>query len=85
MDPELVIIAGSIEHLHSRGLLNALVDGSVPSSEAVGEAIMGLLSAMMQAERLIRQSSARQLVKIILCCLPTTPYCPNYCSLCMLW
>ena len=39
MDPELVIKAGSNDHLQSRGFLNALIDGSKPSSEAVGEAI----------------------------------------------
>ena len=58
VDPERVIIAGSNDQ-------NALVDGSVPSSEAVGEAIMTLLSAMVEAVRSIRQSFARQLVKII--------------------
>ena len=65
VDPEVVIIAGSNDHLQSMGLLNALVDGSVPSSEAMGEAIMTLLSALLEAERSIRQSFARQLVKII--------------------
>ena len=65
VDPEVVIIAGSNDHLQSRGLLNSLVDGSVPSSEAVGEAIMTLLSAMVEAEKSIRQSFARHLVKII--------------------
>ena len=65
MDPYVVIIAGSNDHLQSRGLLNALVDGSIPSSEAVGEAIMTLLSVMVEAERSIRQSFARQLVKRI--------------------
>ena len=65
VDPEVVIIAGSNNHLQSRGLLNALVDGSIPSSEAVGEAIMTLLSAMVDAERSIQQSFAWQLVKII--------------------
>ena len=65
MDPEVVIIAGSNDHLQSRGLLNALVDGSVPSSEAVGDAIMTLLSAILEAERSIRQIFARQLVKIV--------------------
>ena len=65
LDPEVVIIAGSNEHLQSKGLLSSLVDGTVPSSEAVGEGIMTLLSGMVEAEKSIRQSFARQLVKII--------------------
>ena len=72
VDPEVVLIAESNDHLQSRGLLNALVDGSVPSSEAVGEAIMTLLSAMVEAERSIRQSFVRQLVMIIFV------LCPGY-------
>ena len=64
MDPEVVMIAGSNDHLQSRGLLNALIDGSSPSSEAVVEAIMTLLAAMLEAERSIRQNFARQLVML---------------------
>ena len=44
VDPEIMIIARSNDHIQSKGLLNALVGGSVPSSEAVGKAIMTLLS-----------------------------------------
>ena len=55
LDSEVVIKVGSIDHLQSRGLLTALIDGSTPSSEAVGEAIMTLLSAMLEAERSIRR------------------------------
>ena len=67
LDPEVVIVAGSNDHLQSRGLLNALIDGSTPCSEAVGEAIMTLisLSAMTDAEKSIRRCFARQLVKVI--------------------
>ena len=54
VDPEVVIIAGSNDHLQSRGLLNALIDGFTPTSETVGEAIMTLLSAMLEAEKSIR-------------------------------
>ena len=63
--PEVVIIAGSNDHLQCRGLLNALIYGSTPSSEAMREANMTLLSAMLEAEKLIRQCFARQLVKVI--------------------
>ena len=77
VDPEIVIIAGSNDHLQSRGLLNALVDGSVPSSEAVGEAIMTLLSAMLEAERSVRQSFATQIVKIIFVLSPCYALLPE--------
>ena len=65
VDPDAVRISGSVDQLQSRGFLNALIDGSTPSSEAVGEVIMTLLSAMTKAEKSIRQSFARQLVKVI--------------------
>ena len=65
VDPEVVRIGGSNDHLQSRGILNALVDEFTPSSEAVWEAIMTLLSAMLEAEKSIRQCFARQLVKVI--------------------
>ena len=55
LDSEGVIKAGSNDHLQSRGLLTALIDGSTPSSEAAREAIMTLLSAILEAERSIRQ------------------------------
>ena len=59
VDPEVVIIAESYDHLHSRGLLNALIDGSTPSSEAVGE------GSMTEAEKSINQCFASQLVMVI--------------------
>ena len=46
MDPQVMIIAGSNDHLQSRGLLARLVDGSGPSNEVMAEAIMTLISAM---------------------------------------
>ena len=51
MDPQVDKIAESIDHLQSRGFLNSLVRGLSPSSEVIGEAIMTLLSAMMEAEQ----------------------------------
>ena len=70
LDLEVVIVAGSNDHLQRRGLLNALIDGFTPSPEAVGEAIMTLLSDMTEAEKLIRQCFARQLVKVIFVLCP---------------
>ena len=65
VDPVVARITGSNDLLQSRGLLNALTNGSTPSSEAIGEAIMKLLSAKLEAEKLIRHCFTRQLVKVI--------------------
>ena len=58
----MVIIAGSNNILQSKEVLNALIDGSTPSST--------LLSAMTEAEKSIRQSFARQMVKVIFVLFP---------------
>ena len=50
MDPQVMIIAGSNDHLQSRGLLARLTDGSVPSNEVMGETIMTLFSAMAEVQ-----------------------------------
>ena len=42
MDPQVIVVAGSIDHLQSRGLLTRLTDWSIPSNEVIGEAIMTL-------------------------------------------
>ena len=77
VDPEVVIIAGSNDHLQSRELLNALIDGSTTSLEAVGEAIMTLLSAMTEAKKSIRQCFERQLVKVIFVLSPSDASLPK--------
>ena len=48
-------IAGSNDHLKSRGLLARLTDGLIPSNEVMGEAIKTLLSAMTEVEIAVRQ------------------------------
>ena len=70
MDPQVVIKAGSNDHLQSRGLLNGLVDGSSASSEVIGEAIMTLLSAMMEAEKSVQRCFAMKLVKVVFILFP---------------
>ena len=55
LDPQVMIIAGSNDHLQSQGLLARLTDGSVPSNEVMGEAIMTLLPAMTEVEIAVRQ------------------------------
>ena len=49
MDPQVVVISGSNDHLQCRGLLISLVDGSCPNTEVIEEAIMTLLSAKVKS------------------------------------
>ena len=65
MEPQVIIIAGSNDHLQSRGLLSRLTDGSIPSNEIMGEAIMTLLSAMTEVESTVQRHYTRNVVKII--------------------
>ena len=53
-----MIIAGSNDHLKSRGLLARLPDGSVPSNEVTGE-------AMAEVQVAVRQGFTRNAVKIV--------------------
>ena len=50
MEPQVIVIAGSNDHLQRRGLLSGLTDGSIPSNEVIVEAIMTLLSAKIEVE-----------------------------------
>ena len=61
MDPQVIVIAGSNDHLQSRGLLSRLTDGSIPSNEVIGEAIMTLLSPLTEVEASVQ----RHFTKII--------------------
>ena len=61
----MVVIAGSIDHLQSRGLLSRLTDGSIPSNEVMGEAIMTLLSAMAEVESSVQRHFTKNVVKVI--------------------
>ena len=65
MDPQVIVIAGSNDHLQSRGLLSRLTDGSIQSNEVIGEAIMMLLSAMTEVEVSVQRHFAKNVVKII--------------------
>ena len=65
MEPQVIVIAGSNDHLQSRGLLSRLTDGSTPSNEVIGEAIMTLLSAMTEVEASVQRHFTRNVVKII--------------------
>ena len=65
MEPQVIVVAGSNDHLQSRGLLSRLTDGSIPSNEVIGEAIMPLLSAMAEVETAAKQRFTQNVVKVV--------------------
>ena len=65
MDPQVILIAGSNDHMQSRGLLSRLTDGSIHSNEIILEAIMTLLSAMAEVETSVQRHFTKNVVKII--------------------
>ena len=65
MEPQVIVVAGSNDHLQSRGLLTRLTDGSIPSNEVIGEAIMTLLSAMAEVETAAKQRFTQNVVKAV--------------------
>ena len=64
MDPQVIVIAGSNDHLQSRGLLSRLTDGSIPSNEVMVEAIMTLFSGMTELETSVQRHFIKKVVKI---------------------
>ena len=54
IDPQVIVVAGSKDFLQNIGLLTRLSDGSFPSIEVIGEAIMTLFSAMTEVETLVQ-------------------------------
>ena len=81
MEPQVIVIAGSNYHLQSRGLLSRLTDGSIPSNEVIGEAIMTILSAMADVETSVRQCFTQNVVKVVLCYHQGTSHCQKPFSL----
>ena len=65
MEPQVIVVAGSNDHLQSRGLLTRLTDGSIPSNEVIGEAIMTLLSSMAEVETAAKQRFTQNVVKVV--------------------
>ena len=65
MEPQVIVVAGSNDHLQSRGLLTRLTDGSIPSNEVIGDAIMTLLSAMAEVETAAKQRFTQNVVKVV--------------------
>ena len=65
MEPQVIVVAGSNDHLQSRGLLSRLTSGSISSKEVIGEAIMTLPSAMADAESSVQRRFTQNVVKVI--------------------
>ena len=65
MEPQVIVVAGSNDHLQSRGLLSRLTDGSIPSNEVMGEVIMTLLSAIAEIEASVKQRFTQNVVKVV--------------------
>ena len=65
MEPQVIVVAGSNDHLQSRGLLARLTVGSNPSNEVIGKAIMTLLSAMAEVETAAKQRFTQNVVKVV--------------------
>ena len=61
----MIVIAGSNDHLQSRGLLSRLTDDSIPSNEVIGEAIMTLLTAMGEVEATAKQRFTQNVVQVV--------------------
>ena len=65
MEPQVIVVAGSNYHLQSRGLLTRLTDGSIPSNDVIGEAIMTLLSTMAEVETAAKQRFTQNVVNVV--------------------
>ena len=65
MEPQVIVVAWSNDHLQSRGLFSRLTDGSIPSNEVIGEAIMTLLSAMAEVETAAKQRFTQNVVEVV--------------------
>ena len=65
MEPQVIVVAGSNDHLQSRELLSRLTDGSISSNEVIGEAIMTLVSAMAELETSVKQRFTQNVVKVV--------------------
>ena len=65
MEPQVIVVAGSNDHLQSRGWFSRLTDGLIPSNEVIGEAIMTLVSAMAEVETSVKQRFTQNVVKVI--------------------
>ena len=64
MELQVIVVAGSNDHLQSRWLLSRLTDGSIPRNEVIG-AIMTLLSAMAEVETSVKQRFTQNVVKVV--------------------
>ena len=65
MEPQVIVVAGSNDHLQSRGLLSRLTEGSIPSNEVIGEVRIVLLSAMAEVDTSVKQRFTQNVVKVV--------------------
>ena len=77
MKPQVLVVAGSNDHLQSIGLLSRLTDGSIPSNEVIGEAVMRLLSAMADVESSVQRRFTQNVVKVIFVLSPRYAILPE--------
>ena len=77
MEPQVIVIAGSNDHLQIRGLLSRLTDGLIPSNDVIGEAIMTLLSAMAELESSVQRHFTKNVVKVIYVLSPGNAILPE--------
>ena len=64
MDPQVIVINSSNDHLQSIGLLSRLTDGSTPSNEVIVETIMTMLSDMTKVEASVQRHFTKNVLKI---------------------
>ena len=78
MYPQVILIAGSNDHLQSRGLLYRLTDGSIPSNDVIREVILTLLAAMTEMDASVQRQFTRNVVKIIFVLSPGYAILPEH-------
>ena len=83
MEPQVIVIAGSNDHLQSRGLLSRLTDGSIPSNGVIGEAIMTFLSAMADVESSVQRHFTQNVLKVIFVCVTGVRHIARTPSVCI--
>ena len=85
MDPQVIVIAGSNDHLESRRLWGDLRERSILSNEVMGEAIMTPLSIMTEAKTSMQRCFIRNVVKFFFVLSRDMLRCRNHCNLYTRW
>ena len=85
MEPQVIVVAGSKDHLQSRGLLSRLTDGSIPSNDVIGEAMITLLSAMADVESSVQRCFHSECSEGHLCVVTGVRHIARTPSVCVQW